>query len=175
MARRLSLLSTALLAAATLAAGAAAAPHRTVDVTAISSVPVRCYPSLDAYFADSGIAPVRYWLGIAGFYGVPHSDWSSTGAAPLIGLTENTCNSISRLPEGVTVARAYAVFTLAHELAHALGTADETEADCRGAGLLPEVAAELGLHGAKAFAELERQARRSAGYAPIPASCWVSS
>lgn len=141
-------------------------------VATAAAVEIRCYSSMDEYFGDASIAPVRYWLGIAGFWGVPQNEWASDQPAPVVGLTANTCLAASRLREGVTIPRAYAAFTLAHELAHASGIPDETEADCRGAALLPQVAAQLGLRGAKAFDQLEVAARRSSGYDEIPAACW---
>ena len=142
-----------------------------VSVANAASVQIRCYPDMDGYFGDANIAPVRYWLGIAGFWGVPQSEWTNAQPTPVIGLTANTCLAASRLREGVTIPRAYAAFTLAHELAHASGIPDETQADCRGAALLPQVALQLGLH-PDALAQLERAARRSSGYSEIPDSCW---
>ncbi len=141
-------------------------------IASASSVEIRCYSSMDEYFGQARIAPVTYWLGIAGFWGVPQDEWTSDQPTSVVGLTANTCLAASRLHEGVTIPRAYAAFTLAHELAHASGISDETEADCRGAALLPRVAAQLGLRGAAAFDQLERAARRSSGYSAIPAGCW---
>ena len=141
-------------------------------VASAASVQIRCYSTLDEYFGESNVSPTQFWLGIAGFWGIPKSEWVTDTPTPVVGLTANTCLAASRLHEGVTVARAYAAFTIAHELAHAAGIPDETEADCRGAATLPTVAAELGLKGAPAFAKLQAAARLSSGYNAIPAQCW---
>jgi hypothetical protein len=173
---RLSIALSALLLMAAFAGSARAQPGTSdralAAVATAASVQIRCYSSMDEYFAQTKLPTVRYWLGIAGFWGVPQSEWASDVPTPVVGLTANACLAASRLSEGVTIPRAYAAFTLSHELAHASGIADETEADCRGAALLPKVAGELGLRGTAAFAALERAARRSSGYAEIPAPCW---
>ncbi|MCW2977518.1 MAG: hypothetical protein JWM06_2799 [Actinomycetia bacterium] len=177
MERQLSRVALVALVLAAVFAGSAQAQPGASDralavVATAASVQIRCYSSMDEYFAQTKLPTVRYWLGIAGFWGVPQSEWASNQPTPVVGLTANACLAASRLSEGVTIPRAYAAFTLAHELAHASGIGDETEADCRGAALLPKVAGELGLRGTAAFAALERAARRSSGYAEIPAPCW---
>jgi hypothetical protein len=178
--RALRILLATLVLAGALTGSALAQPNGSVSQSPIAavaiaaSVDIRCYSDMSTYFGDAQVAPERYWLGIAGFWGVPQSAWTSADAAPVVGLTANTCLAASRLRDGVTVARAYAAFTVAHELAHASGIPDETLADCRGAALLPQVAVQLGLHGAKALTQLEQAARLSSGYNAIPASCWAA-
>lgn len=164
------------VAAALAAVGSAHAyaspPPPLASVAAQWGIEIRCYPTSAEYFADSGIPPVDYWLGIAGFYGVPRSVWGSPQAAPVIGLTQPTCDRASRVQLGATVPRAYATFTIAHELAHALGAVAEAQADCQGATMLAQVAQTLGLPPA-AYATLLHEAQISSGYSPIPTGCWA--
>ncbi len=161
---------------------------------------VHCFPALASYFTDSGIAPTKYWIGIAGFWG-----YSPSYGQAIIGLTPNTCMNLAALVVKHTWVNDYAVFVLSHEEAHASGlasaytavhatadpvfaadvaaieaqyglsagqAAEEAGADCVGASRISAVAYTLGLRGHLRFKELLRQAQLVSGYVKIPAECW---
>jgi hypothetical protein len=94
---------------------AAASAALQARLSAVVGIPVVCYPSLDAYFSDSLVAPTSFYLGIAGFYG-----YSSAATRMVVGLTPAECVDLARRNARNWVF-AMAVFVVAHERAHARG------------------------------------------------------
>lgn len=128
---------------------------------------VVCYTSEVAYnLAISRPAADRRWLGIGGAY-----DWQQQQ----IRLTPNECSALEHVRAGPTDARALAIFTFAHETAHALGVMDENEADCQAARSFRWFAFAFGARGS-GIVDLERRAKVVSGYdASAIAECWPAS
>jgi hypothetical protein len=109
-------------------------------------IEVRCWSDRDwrqlIEDRDEGSAPV--FAGMAGEGGPV--DLAPEACTPLVEFT------YERLPEDdrVTVALAYAIGVLAHELEHVHGEMDEPTAECHGLQRLAGVARKLGLSAAEA-------------------------
>lgn len=122
----------------------------------IAPLPVVCYPTQAAYFADTRIAPVKFWPGgAAGSWG-----WPNSGSGLEISLTPQECSNLAALSNGYTWQRGYSVLVLTHEIGHMVGGSDENAADCFAAGHAPAVAYLLGLRAPAAFAKLASDTTR---------------
>lgn len=136
-------------------------------LASIALNPIVCHPSPAAYAAAAGLPASTVWYaGIGGYY-----RWANGE----IGLTNQTCINVLNLRSGYTWQRGYAVFTVAHELGHASGIADEASADCYGAAHAPQVAHLFGLRARSSFQLLRSDGLLMWGYHPIPPGCFTGT